>query len=50
MTSKKILLIITFCFAIAFSIAQPVKNENTSGEYRAVNWGLDEGLSIGLGI
>ena len=45
MNSKQIVLFITCYFTVAFSLAQQIKNVNTSGQYRAVNWGLDEGLS-----
>ncbi len=47
MDSKKISLFITYCFAAFFSIAQQIKNESNADKYRAVNWGLDEGLSNG---
>src|SRR4051794_4258469 len=43
--SKKILLFITFSFTVAFSIAQQIKHENTGDRYRAVHWGLENGLS-----
>src|SRR4051812_39775276 len=45
MRSKKILFITTLLFANFFCIAQKVKSENTGDKYRAVNWGLDAGLS-----
>jgi len=45
--SKKILFLIICCFISSLSIAQPVKNEESIHNYRAVNWGLDEGLSQG---
>ena len=45
--SKKSLFFIAFCFVAAFAIAQQTKNESTGDKYRAVNWGLKEGLSQG---
>ena len=45
--SKKILLFGIFFFVVVFSIAQQIENTNTRDRYRAVHWGLDEGLSQG---
>ena len=45
MLPKKILLGVFLLFTFCFSIAQQIKNENTVEKYRAVNWGLKEGLS-----
>ena len=42
---QKLILLILFCLYANFSIAQaPVKN-NFESAYRAINWGLGEGLS-----
>ena len=43
---KKIFLIITFCFATAFSVAQQIKSVSTPDSYRAINWTGDNGLPL----
>lgn len=44
---KKILLLSALVFASCFSLAQEIKNGKADLKYRAVHWGLDEGLSQG---
>ncbi|MES1214604.1 MAG: histidine kinase [Bacteroidota bacterium] len=46
--SKKILLLVVICCTNAFSFAQQIKNERDVAQYRAIHWGLDEGLSQGV--
>src|SRR2546423_3088735 len=45
--SKKISLLILFCFGVSFSIAQQQKKENPGDRYRVVHWGIDDGLTDG---
>ena len=47
LNSKYILLFIAFIFIIVTSAAQQIRNANEGDKYRAVHWGLDEGLSHG---
>src|SRR5437762_1704999 len=47
MRFKRILFLSTLVFASCFSLAQEIKNEKATVTYRAVHWGLDEGLSQG---
>ena len=46
MSSKKILFLTICCFISSLSIGQLKKNQSADN-YRAVNWGLDDGLSKG---
>lgn len=41
---KKILLLITLLITTCFSIAQQIKSEIAENKYRAVHWGIDDGL------
>src|SRR6185295_9930963 len=43
--SKKILFFLCLFFPFCFCIAQQIENKNAPPQYRAVNWGLDAGLS-----
>ena len=43
--SKKILFFLCLFFPFCFCIAQQIENKNAPSQYRAVNWGLDAGLS-----
>ena len=43
---KNILLVVNFLIAaISFSMAQQIKSEQPVNKYRAIYWGLDQGLS-----
>src|SRR5215216_4781614 len=44
MLLKKILLLITLLITTYFSIGQQIKNESWGNKYRAVHWGIEEGL------
>ena len=43
--SKKNILLFILCFITLFSIAQQIKNRDALYKYRAVHWGLENGLS-----
>jgi hypothetical protein len=47
MCFKKILFLSALVFAGCFSIAQEIKNTRATVAFRAVHWGLEEGLSQG---
>ena len=47
MLFKKIIFLLTVCFANCFSFAQPAKNESVEYNYQCIPWGTDQGLSVG---
>src|SRR6478672_2596692 len=42
---KKLVLFITCCFVAAISVAQQIKSVSAPVSYRAIHWGLQQGLS-----
>jgi hypothetical protein len=44
---KKILFLLTVCFANCFSLAQPAKNVSVENNYQCIPWDIDQGLSVG---
>jgi ligand-binding sensor domain-containing protein len=44
---KKIIFLLTVCFAYCFSFAQPAKNISLENNYQCIAWGTDQGLSVG---
>jgi len=48
MLSKKIIVLLTLCFATGLSIAQKLKKESPADQYRAINWTMNDGLSSNI--